>query len=109
MKDVPGVVLKFLCIGVDSLRDSFQRLELFCNFYLHRMEETFTIGLKFFQKVFVDFFEGTDVNDISFLVYFVMHLSLVCIVCLSLLLMLVEPFSFNWFIHGFRHILDAVD
>ena len=107
-QNIFSIELLFLCIGINASADIFQRLELFSYLYFHRMEETITILLQLFQKLFVYRFQWFDINDIAHIIDLVVHLTFVCIECLTFLLSLVQPLVFDWLIHGFKHVFDAL-
>jgi hypothetical protein len=66
------------------------------------MKETLTVLLEDFQEVDAHLFKRLDINDFSLLIDLIMHLALVCIKCLSFLLMLIKPFPRLWFLHWLR-------
>ena len=66
------------------------------------MKETLAVLLKRFKKVMTHLLQGFDVNDVTFLVDYVVHLAGVGVVGLSLLFMLVKPLARLRLGHGFR-------
>jgi hypothetical protein len=107
VEDVSGVELKFLCVGVDSGGDTFEGVELLGKFDFHGVEEGLTVALEFFEEFLVDFFERFDIDDVAFIIDYVVHLTLIGIECLSFFLVLVEPFTLNRLAHGSEHVFDA--
>lgn len=73
------------------------------------MEKGRTVILELAQKLFINWLEGADIDNVSFLVHLIVHLTLIGVVGLPLFLMFVKPLALNWFIHRLEHILYCFD
>ena len=68
------------------------------------MEKTLTVAFQFSDEICTNtFFHRLDVDDVSLLIDFVVHLSFVGIVGLALLFVIPEPISFFGFVDGLVH------
>jgi hypothetical protein len=107
-QDVPGVVLLFLSVGVNSFGDSLHGVYLSCYLDLHGEKEALAKELQLLQETSIYLFQGLDVDGVSLFVDFVVHLALIGVVGLSLFLMFPQPLALDGLVHGLEHVLNTL-